>query len=132
MWGLGIPRSTERLPLDYIVCSPWFYLSRSSMPFFAIRRARLRPEYAELYPRIASGIWLSARGAAHAVRRELMQRKPHELTGERLLPDEHFDFRGGRSEPGRGTERRTRTTDCLDVIELNDGAVDEKAPIAPE
>jgi hypothetical protein len=86
------------------------------MPFFAIRRARLRPEYAQLYPRIASGIWLSARVAAQAVRRGLMRRKLHEATGERLLPDEHFDFRGGRSRPRSGTERRTRAIDRLEVV----------------
>jgi len=94
------------------------------MPFFAIRRARLRPEYAQLYPGIAPGIWLSARVVARAVRRELMNLKLNEVSRGRVLPDEHFDFRGGRSEPRSGAERRTRATDGLEVMVLNDGAVE--------
>jgi hypothetical protein len=102
------------------------------MPFFAIRRARLRPEYAQLYPRIASGLWLSARVAAQAVRRGLIHSKVHEATGQRLLPDEHFDFRGGRSEPRSRTDRRTRATDRLTMAGMQDGAADRSFPTAPQ
>jgi hypothetical protein len=92
------------------------------MSFFTTRRARLRPEYAHLYPRIASGIWLGARAAALAVQCGLMHRKLDEATGQRLLSDEHFDFRGGRSQPRGGGARRTRATDSREVVARNDGA----------
>jgi hypothetical protein len=62
------------------------------MAFFDIRRVRVRPEFAHLYPEVASGIWLSARRVTRLVRR----RGPHILLpGTRVLSELHFEFRGG-------------------------------------
>lgn len=69
------------------------------MAFFDVRRTRVRPEYAPLYPEIVAGVWVSARHAARLVR----QRGPKEPCREqgcargRILCDVHFEFRGGRS-----------------------------------
>ncbi len=72
-----------------------------------IREARLRPEFAHLYPELAAGQWLSASEVgATILMSQLRSSRPPSL-GERLLPDEHFEFRGG---PARGfpTPHRTR------------------------
>jgi hypothetical protein len=75
-----------------------------------IREARLRPQYASLYPALEAGTWQPA----SAIGRQLLlwhltQSTPPE--GERLMSEEHFEFRGGtRREPAeRGA--RTRQAD---------------------
>jgi len=79
------------------------------MVFFAIRRARLRPEFAGLYPEVAPGIWLSAHATARAVRRANARRhRPAVTGGARLLPDGHFEFRGGHGQSLEAAMRRTR------------------------
>lgn len=83
------------------------------MTFFAIRRARLRPAYAHLYPRIAAEVWVGARTAVRALRRAGRHAKALELEGRRILPDEHFEFRGGVEQQREGRDRRTRSTDRL-------------------
>ena len=63
------------------------------MAFFDIRRVRVRPEFAHLYPEVAPGIWLSARRVTRLVRRRggpLIL-----LPGSRVLSELHFEFRGG-------------------------------------
>ncbi|MSR03087.1 MAG: hypothetical protein EXR94_10185 [Gemmatimonadetes bacterium] len=71
-----------------------------------IREARLRPEYAHLYPELAAGQWLSASEVgATILLSQLKSSRPPSL-GERLLPEEYFEFRGG---PARGFETRLRT-----------------------
>ncbi len=63
------------------------------MAFFDIRRARVKPEFAHLYPEVADGVWLSARRVTRLVRR---RRGPRILLpGNRALSPEHFEFRGG-------------------------------------
>jgi hypothetical protein len=46
---------------------------------------------------------------AEAVRYSSRQAWLREWVGQRLLPEDHFEFRGGR--PRRGVHTRTRTTD---------------------
>jgi hypothetical protein len=75
------------------------------MTFFAIRRARLRPEYAGLYPWLVPAIWLGARSTARTIRRRDPEARRRELDGQRLLPAEHFEFQGG------GVPERTRASD---------------------
>jgi hypothetical protein len=68
------------------------------MQFFDTRRARVRPEFAALYPEIVPGVWLSAHGASRLVRRRGL-RGPCLKQGcarGRVLCDLHFEFRGGR------------------------------------
>jgi hypothetical protein len=70
-----------------------------------IREARLRPEFAEQYKWMRAGAWYLAATIASARLHEDPQ-PPRHL---RLLPDEHFDFRGG-TEP-RPPYIRTRRSD---------------------
>jgi len=61
----------------------------------SIREARLRPQYASLYPALEAGTWQPA----SAIGRQLLlwhltASTPPE--GERLMSEEHFEFRGGR------------------------------------
>ena len=63
------------------------------MAFFDIRRVRVKPEFARLYPEVAEGVWLSARRVTRLVRRH---HGPRILfPGNRVLADDHFEFRGG-------------------------------------
>jgi hypothetical protein len=74
-----------------------------------IREARLRPEYAELYPGLEPGVWLAATTVGQQL---LLWHLATAATpqGERLMADEHFEFRGGRARvPANGT--RTRAGD---------------------
>jgi hypothetical protein len=74
-----------------------------------IREARLRPEYAHLYPSLQPGVWLPATTVGQQL---LLWHLAKAVTprGERLLTDEHFEFRGGQPISARdGT--RTRVGD---------------------
>jgi hypothetical protein len=66
-----------------------------------MREARLRPEFAQLYPVLTPGEWEPAARIAEALLANLLL---HEMTEspspDRLLPEAHFEFRGG-AEPGR-------------------------------
>jgi hypothetical protein len=66
-----------------------------------MREARLRPEFAQLYPVLTPGEWEPAARIAEAVLANLLL---HEMTEspspDRLLPEAHFEFRSG-VEPGR-------------------------------
>lgn len=81
------------------------------MNFFEVRRARVRPEYAELYPEIVPGVWMSAKKAAQVVRRSRKSGRS-EAPGTRVLPDLHFEFRGG----SRGRQYLTGLWTQRDVV----------------
>jgi hypothetical protein len=64
-----------------------------------MREARLRPEFASLYPGLTPGRWEPAGRIAEAVLANVLL---HEM-GEAPLPDRtlneaHFEFRGGAEE----------------------------------
>jgi len=63
-----------------------------------LRRTRLDPKFGSLYPEIPAGHWLPASQAATR-RAERLRREagPQALLEGRILPEEHFQFRGGRS-----------------------------------
>jgi hypothetical protein len=74
-----------------------------------IREARLRPEYAGLYPGVEPGVWLPATTVGQKL---LLWHLATAATpqGERLMTEEHFEFRGGLARaPTNGT--RTRAGD---------------------
>jgi hypothetical protein len=76
----------------------------------SIREARLRPQYASLYPALEAGTWQ----AASAIGRQLLlwhltASIPPE--GERLMSEEHFEFRGGAPRNGSEANARTRHAD---------------------
>ena len=72
------------------------------------REARLKAEYAELYPGLTPGTWYSA---AWLSARQLARTQCDGVASSiaQILDDEHFEFRGGRPrrfrEPPDATER---------------------------
>jgi len=75
------------------------------------RQARLRAEYASLYPGLEPGVWVDANELAEQMlTQHLLRPSPGFMLSSRLLPEDHFDFRGG--EPaGRPRIARTRGSD---------------------
>jgi hypothetical protein len=60
-----------------------------------MREARLRSEFAHLYPGLTPGEWQPAGRIAEAVLANLMLQEMAEApAAERVLPEEHFEFRG--------------------------------------
>ena len=74
-----------------------------------MREARLRPEFAGLYPVVEPGVWM----AASDLGRQLLWwhltagRAPE---GERLMSQEHFEFRGGTQRNGAWVNERNERT----------------------
>jgi hypothetical protein len=61
-----------------------------------MREARLRPEFAHLYPGLAPGRWEPAARIAEAVlANALLQQMGTAPPPDRLLDEAHFEFRGG-------------------------------------
>jgi len=72
-----------------------------------VRQARLKAEYAGLYPDVEPGVWYTAATLAeHLLARFLRQERASRSLPERILDDHHFEFRGeggkkgGRIPPG--------------------------------
>lgn len=75
-----------------------------------MREARLRPEFAHLYSGLTPGQWEPASRVAEAVLANLLLQQLGEVPAtDRLLPEEHFEFRGGRSASRMG--KRDRAAD---------------------
>lgn len=74
-----------------------------------IREARLRPEFASFYPSLEPGVWLPATTVGQKL---LLWHLTAAVTpqGERVMAEEHFEFRGGRSAENRNGAR-TRASD---------------------
>jgi hypothetical protein len=71
------------------------------------REVRVRPESARLYPEVAPG-WHPAASLAEQVANRLIAQRGYVGLRGRVLPDEHFEYRGdvpARMEP-RGRLRR--------------------------
>jgi len=63
---------------------------------YSIRQARLRPEYAPLYPDLTPGVWVPACTLRDFIlERGLYQRRTGLPSERRLLLESHFEFRGG-------------------------------------
>ena len=62
----------------------------------AVREARLRPEWAGLYPGLLAERWIVASRLVPLVLRHRLQDQPIWEFARRILVDEHFEFRGGR------------------------------------
>jgi hypothetical protein len=60
------------------------------------REARLRAEWADLYPGIETGVWHVAAELVPQVLRHRLQDHPTWEFTRRILLEEHFEFRGGR------------------------------------
>jgi len=69
------------------------------------REARLKPEYGSLYPFLDAGVWQLASTVSFKVAAWLALYPDRKLAdGDRILHDEHFEFRG--SGAGLAGERR--------------------------
>ena len=78
----------------------------------AVREARLRAEWASLYPGLAPGEWMAASELVPLVlRHRLQDQRGWEFT-HRILVDEHFEFRGGRPRDGSWTGVLSRVEDA--------------------
>jgi hypothetical protein len=66
-----------------------------------LREARLKPEFAHLYPPLEPNRWEPAALMADRVVAWLL-RQPDKgyIAPERVLRSEHFEFRGGSGKPG--------------------------------
>jgi hypothetical protein len=77
------------------------------------RQARLRPEFADLYPGVPANEWRPIGELLDCVASARLRggRRSGELLRGRPLDDRHFEFRGGGDRPpGRGIGR-SRATD---------------------
>jgi hypothetical protein len=75
-----------------------------------LREARLRPQWAEGYPGLHVGVWLPACRVASEVRCAGFPELNRSGVSGRL-PEEAFEFRGGRSELVLRPRARTRWSD---------------------
>jgi hypothetical protein len=80
------------------------------------REARLRPEFASRYPGLEPGTWKSATELADLLlAQHFLRPSPGYMLSERILPEEHFEFRGGGAPRGSTyTGRGSRVTDPED------------------
>ena len=70
------------------------------MGYFDVRRVRVRPEFASLYPEMVRGVWMSAAKAARLIRQaDPMQQRVQGCACRRAMCEAHFEFRGGRRQP---------------------------------
>jgi hypothetical protein len=73
-----------------------------------MREARLRSGCAELYPGIRAGEWRTAAVLADQVLAGLLLRGTETALRGRVLPEAHFEFRGGTTQGGERGGMRLR------------------------
>ena len=71
-----------------------------------MREARLRPEYAALYPELVPGQWEPAARIAEVVLARYLLQQLTDGQADRALNETHFEFRGGAEVPATETRRR--------------------------
>jgi hypothetical protein len=77
-----------------------------------LREARLRFEFASRYPWLEPGMWeIATELAGRFLAQHSMQPSLGHLLSNRLLPDEHFEFRGGGPRGRSGDGALSRVTD---------------------
>ena len=98
--GVGRPVSAPLRPDAGAVSG-----GHSSPP--VVREARLRPEFADKYVGIQSGVWFSAAGLAEKlITRLLREGVSDEELPQRVLDPTHFEFRGGEGAATRSNSPR--------------------------
>jgi hypothetical protein len=82
------------------------------MTDFPGREARLKPQFAHLYPAITAGQWDSAAVLADRMVSWLLRNpNPRIVSTARILPPEHFEFRGDAPRPDASDPGRSRRED---------------------
>jgi hypothetical protein len=77
-----------------------------------MREARLRPEFADLYPTLIPGQWESAARIAEVVLARLLLLEISEVPiQDRVLNEEHFEFRGDVPAESQGSSSGARVQD---------------------
>lgn len=74
------------------------------------REARLKPEFASLYPPLTADVWQPAAEMGARVLLWQVQQQGTAALATRILDERHFEFRGGWYR-GEATELRTRASD---------------------
>jgi hypothetical protein len=77
---------------------------------FIPREARLKQEFADLYPPLVAGLWETAAEMGAKVLLWQVQQLGTDALNSRILEEKHFEFRGGWYR-GTETELRTRASD---------------------
>src|SRR6476469_8665343 len=80
-------------------------------PGSGLRESRLRPEAAERCPWVAANMWLAASTLADEALGHGADGGKASQAGRRALPDDAFEFRGGRPELALRSRARTRWSD---------------------
>ncbi|HKG34690.1 MAG TPA: hypothetical protein VKB22_13185, partial [Gemmatimonadales bacterium] len=83
-------------------------LGRFSM---AMREARLRSEWAHLYPGLEANEWVIAAQLVPLVLRHRLHEQPTWEFTRRILVDHHFEFRGGHKRDNSWSGVLTRVED---------------------
>jgi hypothetical protein len=76
------------------------------------RQARLRPQFAHLYPSITADRWDLATAMADRVAWLLRRPNAGRVSTDRILPPEHFEFRGKSSRRDTPQGPKTRQGDA--------------------
>ncbi len=83
------------------------HIERQERQVSTMREARLRAEFAHLYPGLTPGVWQPAGRIAEAVLANLLlQNIADAPTDDRALPETHFEFRGGPGSSRAGLRGR--------------------------
>lgn len=88
------------------------------------RQARLRADHAHLYPGIEAEVWTPVETLIHRVVTMLYgdASRSGVITGERLLRDDHFEFRGDSSRPTGWPAALSRMSDAAAKPRDGDGS----------
>jgi hypothetical protein len=74
-----------------------------------MREARLRPEFAHIYPELIPGQWEPAARIARVIlARYLVQQMTDAPSPDRALDEGHFEFRGAAEPPRANFRERTQ------------------------
>ena len=80
-----------------------------------MREARLRAEFADLYPTLTPGQWEPAARVAEAVLARLLLLEISEAPlQDRVLTEEHFEFRGEAPGGAPGASEGSRAADAVE------------------